>query len=62
MEPESKFWGANNAPLVGVVFGCLKVFPGEAKGGLPKLKTDEPPGPVGVAGKGPGEASREVIK
>ena len=27
-----------------------------AIGGLLKLKTDDPPGPVGVAGKGPGEA------
>ena len=34
----------------------LKVFPGDSKGGLLKLKTDDPPGPVGVAGRGPGEA------
>ena len=32
-----------------------KGFPGETSGGLQKLKT-EPPGPVGVTGRGPGEA------
>ena len=31
-------------------------FPGETNGGLQKLNTDEPPGPVGVTGRGPGEA------
>ena len=29
---------------------------GDTKGGLQKLKTEEPLGPVGVTGKGPGEA------
>ena len=41
--------------LVGVV---LKALPGDAMGGLLKLKTEEPPGPVGVAGRGPGEAKK----
>ena len=31
-------------------------LPGETIGGLQKLKTEEPPGPVGVTGRGPGEA------
>ena len=33
-----------------------KGLPGETIGGLQKLKTEEPPGPVGVTGRGPGEA------
>ena len=36
--------------------GGLKGLPGEIIGGLQKLKTEEAPGPVGVTGKGPGEA------
>lgn len=48
-------------PLVGVfpfTITGLKDLPGETiPGGLLKLKTEEPPGPVGVAGRGPGEAA-----
>ena len=32
-------------------------LPGETSGGLQKLNTEEPPGPVGVTGRGPGEAA-----
>ena len=32
-------------------------LPGETIGGLQKLKTEDPPGPVGVTGRGPGEAT-----
>ena len=35
-------------------------LPGETIGGLQKLKTEEPPGPVGVTGRGPGEAVHDV--
>lgn len=50
----------NRPPLVGVMFTCLKDFPGDTMGCVLKLKTD-PPGPVGVVGR-PGEAGRKVIK
>lgn len=46
---------AKSPPLVGVMFTGLKDFPGDTIGGLLKLKT-EPPGPVGVVGRGPGDA------
>ncbi len=52
-------WAAcNKPPLVGVTVIGLKDFPGDTKGGLPKLKTDDPPGPVGVVGSGPGDAGK----
>lgn len=50
---------SNKPAFVGVTLAALKVLPGDTIGGLLKLKTEEPPGPVGVAGRGPGEASRE---
>lgn len=34
----------------------LNGFPGETNGGVLKLNTVELPGPLGVAGSGPGEA------
>ena len=46
---------AISPPLVGVMFTGLKDFPGDTIGGLLKLKM-EPPGPVGVVGRGPGDA------
>lgn len=49
----------NRPPLVGVMFIGLKDFPGDTMGCVLKLKTDDPPGPVGVVGRGPGEAGRE---
>lgn len=43
-------------PLAPPVDAGRNGLPGETIGGLQKLKTEEPPGPVGVTGRGPGEA------
>lgn len=52
--PDSVLFPVNTAPI------DRTGFAGEIIGGLQKLNTEEPPGPFGVMGKGPGEAAYRV--